>query len=339
MQQDAILERSVPTHQRLCWPLGQPLLFQTDEPRLLAVVDETLGRFPPFPDDGRPPLIIRIFVHDVPSGAGQAMAEAEPPIYRTHGHLLYVSVGAGSTAVADLLHGRAFGFVTPSLAQNVTAFREIFVHGLAFSLLTAARGFTSFHAACLVEDGVGAILGGDSGAGKSTLAYAWARRGHQVLAEDALFVGRRRSVGQRQGHTRLWGLPWKLHLLPDSRRFFAELEMEKPRLQSNGEWKLEVELEAYHPGSTVTNAVPGPIFLLKRGQGSGVTCIEPLSPAELQANFRDIWPWWVGWTDEMAQRVAGLRERGAFRLWMDGDPCQAADALEEWFDGYRDGRV
>jgi hypothetical protein len=330
MQPDAILERAVPTHQRLYWPLGEPLLFQTDEPDLLAVVDETFGRFPSLLDDGRPPLIVRIFVHGVPSLAADARAEIPPTIYRTHGHLLYVSIGAGNTAVADLVHGRAFGFITPSLACNSARFRDTFFHSLAFSLLATTRGFASFHAACLVKDGVGAILGGGAGAGKSTLAFAWARRGHQILAEDALFVGR------RGGRARLWGLPWKLHLLPESRRLFPELEAEDPRLQVNGEWKLEVELEAYHPGSAVTNAAPGPIFLLERRQGGGVACIEPLSPANLRAGFRDIWPWWAGWTDELAQRVEGLLAGGAFRLWTNDDPYQAVDALENWLDGHRD---
>jgi hypothetical protein len=330
MQPDAILERAVPTRQRLYWPLGEPLLFQTDEPDLLAIVDETLGRFPPLPDDGRPPLVVRIFVHDVSSCPGDPGAEGAPTIYRTHGHLLYVSIGVGNTAVADLIHGRAFGFVTPSLVRNPARFRDTFSHSLAFSLLAATRGFASFHAACLVKDGVGAILLGDAGAGKSTLAFAWARRGHQVLAEDALFVGR------RGGRARLWGLPWKLHLLPDSPRFFPELEAEEPRLQVNGEWKLEVELEAYYPGSAVTDAAPGPIVLLDRRRGHGTACIEPLSPGDLRAGFRDIWPWWVGWNDELARRVESLLAGGAFRLWTNDDPDQAVDALENWWAGYRE---
>jgi hypothetical protein len=126
----------------------------------------------------------------------------------------------------------------------------------------------------------------------------------------------------------LWGVPWKLHLLPDSKYLFPELGDEKPKLQINGEWKLELEMEQLVPGSTTTNASLGLVLFLEREPDTGPTRVEPLSPEQALAGFDIIWPWWVGWTDEMEQRIPMLWERGAYRLWMNGSPSEAVRVID-----------
>lgn len=319
---NAMLEQTEPTHEQIYYPMGEALLFQTNDPVLLAAADEAFARFLPLSGERQaPPLVLRLFVHDV---AGERPSEGERPrpIYRTQGHMFYITIGAGSATVADLLHGYAFGFVTPELAHDRASVRYILLEGLTFAMLGPVRKFVPVHAACVVEGGTSIVLQGKAGRGKSTLAFACVRRGYRVLAEDGLLI-RCRPEGAR-----LWGVPWKLHLLPDSRRFFPELAHEQPRLQINGEWKLEIEPETFYPGSTTTNAAPGIVLFLERGEQRGPTRIEPVPLAQAQQEFEVIWPWWVGWTQEMEHQVARLLEGGTYRLWMNGSPDEAVDALD-----------
>lgn len=321
---NAMLEQIEPTFQRLFYPMGQLLLFQTNSPVLLQAASEAFGSFPRFSgEQASSPLVLRLFAHEVELAPGHREDDEHPrPLYRTQGHLFYVTVGASSTAVADLLRGYAFGFVAPAVVQDRTLVRYVFLEGLAFAMLGTARQFIPVHAACVVKGGTSLVLQGSSGRGKSTLAYACVRRGYQMLAEDGLLV-ECLSDGAR-----IWGWPWKLHLLPDSKRFFSELEHEQPQLQINGEWKLEIESELFFPGSTTTNAAPGLVIFLERGAAPGRACVEPLPIGEAVERFEVVWPWQVGWPEEKEQRVFRLLERGTYRLRMEGSPDDAVDALD-----------
>ncbi len=321
---NAMLEQIEPTHQRLYFPMGEPLLFQTNSRVLLQAADDAFGRFAQRSGEGSAPLVLRCFVHDgEPDLERQYAVERPRPIYRTQGHLFYISAGAGNTVAADLTQGYAFGFLTPQIASDLAFVRYVFLQGMAFAMLSTARRFVGVHAACVVKEGVSFILQGSSGAGKSTTAFACARRGYQVLAEDGLLI-RMRPEGAR-----LWGAPWKLHLLPESKRFFPELEHERPKLQINGEWKLELDLDALIPGSTTTDAGPGLVLFLERELAPGATRIEPVPLAEALDEFHLVWPWSMGWTEEMEQQLADLLEGKTYRLHVNGSPNQVVDLLDE----------
>jgi hypothetical protein len=321
LPQNAMLEQTQATHQRLYHLMGEPLLVRTDDPLLLDAAEETFGTSPQPRTGGHDsPLVMELFVqdpeHDAPSG------ERSQPIYRTHGHLFYITLGKENTAVVDLLSGYAFGFLSSETVRDRPTLRFTFLEGIALAMLGTARQFIPVHAACVVKEGLSLILQGKAGSGKSTLAYACVRRGYQLLAEDGLMI-KCRSEGAS-----LWGMPWKLHLLPDTKRFFPELREEMPRLQVNGEWKLEVSTEVYYQGSTTPSARPGPVVFLERGGDSGPSRLEPVSPKEALAAFEVVWPWWVGWTEAMEQQLPRLLEQGAFRLWMNGSPDEAVDCLD-----------
>lgn len=318
---NSILEQTEPTHQRLYSLMGEPLLVQTNDPALLDLADESFGRFGAAPDDERPPLILRLFVHDVKSTSPPGR-----PVVRTHGHLLYVAVGAENVATLDLLAGFGFGFITPEVVRDGYVARTNFLVTMALCMLDPARGFVPVHAACVVKDGLSVLLHAEAGVGKSTLAYACARRGYQILSDDVVHV-RVRPEG-----VWLWGLPWKFQLLPDSVGFFPELVGIPPRQQMNGEWKLEVELEEQRPGSTTVDAAPGLVVFVERGGGPAFTRVEAVPLAQALDRFEVVWPWWVGWTEQLEAAVPRLLERGAYRLRMNGSPDDAVDALDDLLD-------
>ncbi len=124
-------------------------------------------------------------------------AEAEPPrsgeevvrredrftIHRDGGRLVVWCEGSGTFAV-DPAAGRIDA--APSAAEPAE-----WEHRLAcvvVPLLLAERGDLALHAAA-VRTAAGAVaFCGDSGAGKSTTAWALARRGYEVLAEDGCVI-------------------------------------------------------------------------------------------------------------------------------------------------------
>lgn len=297
--------------------MDEVLQFETNDERLLRAADEAFGRFA-IPASHAPPLTVRLFTHQV-GGALQSRARHQPT-FHIEKHLFTITLGEGNLAAADLRTGFAFGYLTPEVVADTDFVRYTFVEGLALAMLGLGRGYVGVHAACVVKDGLSVILQAVSGTGKSTLAYACLRRGWQLLAEDVVFF---RAAPRLQ----LWGMPWKLRLMPDAARLFPELGGLTPRLQPNGEAKLELDVEALYPAGTLTHAAPGPVVLLARGlEGAGV--LEKLPPPDALDGFEVLWHWREGWTDEMEQAALGLLGCGVYRLVMNGSPDEAVEALE-----------
>ena len=319
MRRTAPLEHLLPTHERWYTLMGEALRFQTNHPLLVEAADESFGRYPACPPDAAQPLVVRLFVTQ---SSQQESKGAQPlPVYHTQEHLFHIQVGESNFAVVDLQGGFAFGLVTPGMAGDRAFVRVTFIEAMCLSMLGLARNFSNLHAACVVKNGVSVILQGRNNTGKSTLAYACARQGYQVLAEDVVFVKVR-----PEGVT-LWGSPWKLHLLADARRLFPELSNLPPALQMNNEWKLEVDLESMFPQSTVVQARPGLVVLLARGTG-GLTRVEPIHREQAMSHSEIIWPWQTGWTDDLERGSQSLLDGGTFRLHINGTPDEAVEALD-----------
>lgn len=314
------LPRLEPTLERRFGLMAEPLLFRTNEPLLLEAADRAFGRFA-VPATGEP-LQVRLLVD-----ADGPPASFDPRLLRprVQAHLHTITLDTRNHAVVDLERGIAVGTVTPEVARDADFVRYGFIEAMGLSMLARARGYVAIHASGVVHGGRAAVLQGPAGAGKSTLAMACARLGFGVLAEDVVFA--RRAAGTVE----LWGTPWIQRLLPDAIDHFDELRGVVPRLQANGEYKIEVDLEILRPGTAQPSAPAGAAILLRRGSG-GPTRIESLSQAEAAAAFEVLWPWGDGWSEGHEATVRALLATGAGRLHMNGTPEAAAEALAAWMD-------
>jgi hypothetical protein len=94
--------------------------------------------------------------------------------------------------------------------------------------------------------------------------------------------------------------------------------------------KLEVDLDTVRPGSTATEARPGPIVLLEREPASAGTGsrLEPLGPAAAL----ELWRRSPAGTEEdfpgYLDHVKDLLKSGAWRLRLGTDLDEALDLLE-----------
>lgn len=301
------------------------MLFQTNHAPFLQAATDTFARFPD-PETRENPLVVQVMVRKEKNGETSSAPGTHPRlIVHSQRHLVSVTVGGENAGVADLYGGFAFAVLSPQMAQDLTFVRYTFIEALP-QILLGGRRYVAVHAACVVKDGVSLLLCAPAGTGKSTLAFACLRRGYQILAEDVVQI-----LLADDGRMRLWGLPWKFHLLPDAVNFFPELGRTYPQIQSNGETKIEVDLTASYPGSTIAQACSGTVVFLQRNEQLPA-CLSALPTAEARSRFEVIWPWDLPWPSEYDAPLSELLASGAYQLCMGGDLDEAVSLLDELVD-------
>jgi hypothetical protein len=303
-----------PTLERRYGLMAESLLFQTNDPNLLAAADASFSRFA-LPTDDRPPLVVSLFSEAPREGRGEGEPQAAQVAYRVHGDH-YLITRAHEVAIVDGARGVAWGTVSTATAADQAAVRYSFIEAMSLSMLGRNRGYLTLHAAGVVRNGIALVLGGPAGSGKSTLAMACARRGFGVFAEDAVYA---RVL---PASIELWGMPWTQRLLPDTRGLFPEITGIERRRQPNGEVKLEVDLDSVFPGRAVPCAPAGPLVDVARGTG-GPTRIEPI-----EADLHLLWPWDGGWSPELKRSADRMAAQPRYRMHMNDTPDAAVDALE-----------
>jgi hypothetical protein len=316
------LGHTAPLDQRARFPLlGLLLELRTNSSGVLAAAERSFGRWrelePELIEHARP-LVVSIVVHPAPASSRQS-AVSSHFVQRAHSEWFIASSGA-NLLTARMDRGEALGFVTPELLADDAHFRYNVLECLAL-LLASWRDRTPVHAGAVVHAGRAALLVGPSSAGKSTLCYACVRAGLGLLAEDVVYV----RLG---GGVRLWGNPWRIHLLPDAPRLFPELAELPARVQANGKLKLAVDVAALGGDRLHRTAERAAVCLVERHSGRA-SALAPIAPAaaigalsqELEAGF-----------DLHARAgavAAALAAGGAYRLELGTDLEGAVELLRE----------
>ncbi|GIK40953.1 MAG: hypothetical protein BroJett011_47860 [Chloroflexota bacterium] len=298
-------------------PMGFTLRLRSNSPAIIAAAETSFGRFGPGQSVELPDFRFRLMASDRPD------SPPDPPSFRLEGSLLYQTIGRDSGLVANLADGFAFGYFSAPVLANPAFFRWHFLE-LAFLMMLEWRGWMGVHGAALAKNGQAVLLRAQSGGGKTTLAFAAAMRGSfQALAEDVVWLDSQRHLW--------WGMPWSFHLLPDAKKLFPELTGYEPVLQTNGEMKLEVNLESIRPGSTTVSAQPKAVILVERLAG-GKSWLEPVQAAEA----RRVWP--LGATGlEMklphhSPHLESLFQHKTYRLYFGDDIQAGVELLETVFE-------
>ena len=317
-----LLGHTAPLDQRAYFALlGLPLEFRSNSPAVIAAAEQAFGRWrdlAPELIEPSDPLIVDLIVHPAHVNDHSSMPQAQF-IPRVHGDWFIASSGANLlTARRD--HGHALGFVTPELVADNAHFRYNVLECLAL-LLASWRDRTPIHAGAVAHAGRAALLFGASGSGKSTLCYACARAGLSVLAEDVVYVGLRDRL-------RLWGNPWRIHLLPDAPRLFPELTDRPVQIQANGKPKLAVDVADLGTTLLHCQAESAVVCLVRRhdSHASTLTPIEPqVAAAALSHNLE------AGFDLNSSTGIvaAALAASGAYQLDVGSNLAGAVDLLRE----------
>jgi hypothetical protein len=314
------LGHTAPLDQRARFPLlGKPLEFRSNSPAVIAAAEQSFGRWrdlAPELIEPRDPLIVDLIVHPT-SSADPTPALQEPFVQRVHGDWFIASSGANLlTARRD--HGHALGFVTPELVADNAHFRYNVLECLAL-LLASRHDRTPIHTSAVAHAGRVVLLFGASGSGKSTLCYACARAGLGVLAEDVVYVGVRDGL-------RLWGNPWRIHLLPDAPRFFPELADRPVELQANGKRKLAVDLAELGTPLLRCHTGDAVVCLVRRHAGHTST-LTPIAPQTASAALSRNLEAGFDLSSSTGVVAEALTMGGAYQLDMGSNLAGAVDLL------------
>jgi hypothetical protein len=229
-QARALLRQRAGGHQRELVLLGLPVVFDSNSPEVLEVVDQAFANPARlWPHAPARPLWVRILVQG--SGGGGPDRIVHRPT--AGGRLLLRSAAAGG--VSDPGLRAAAASVSPSLLEDRERFRHELLEALTWALLTRFDR-QPVHAAGLTANGTALLIAGGSGAGKSTLTYAAARAGMGVLGDDVVFL-------QSRPRVRAWGHPRAVRLAPEAAARFPELAGASARATANGKQRVIVELE------------------------------------------------------------------------------------------------
>jgi hypothetical protein len=238
---------------------------------------------------------------------------------RVHSECLLATDGA-NVLNAQLGRGFALGFVTPELVADEPRLRYNVLELLALSMV-AWHDRTPLHAGAVVRNGRAVLLAGQSLAGKSTLCYACLRAGFQLLAEDVVYVSRRRGI-------RLWGVPWRIHLLPDAVRLFDELADVSAVLQPNGKTKLAVDVAALGADRVRCHVERAVVCVVERHDGPA-SDLEPIdSRVPIAALSHDRESGFDLYSDTRSAAEV-LVSGGAYRLRVGSDLAGAVALLKE----------
>ena len=315
---------TIPVEFVVCFSLlGVTSQFETNSREILDACRASFGSYGECSPRTRSPLLkIRLLVDE--------SFTATPPwgevVFRRQGDLLYASAGSENVAVADLRRRQAFGFISPAMAGDFDFLQRNFLECLTFTLMTRGHGATHtyVHASAVAKGNNGLILSGPRESGKSTLAYACARRGFKIVADDVVYLRSVRSMTA-------WGKPWRLRLLPDCGRLFPELREKAESTRRAGKEVVEIDVQEFMPGTARASCVPRALFFLQRS--SVRTTCEPLGADEaLELLTRDM----VYDSPEVIERHrrvwTALVKRGSFVLRWHGTPEEAVDLLVPFLD-------
>jgi hypothetical protein len=311
--------------QRATFPLlGVPLEVRSNSAAVIAAAERAFGGWRGLePELIEPiePAIVNLIVHPAEEHPQHAIRN-RPFIQRAHSSCFLASDGV-NIMTAQIDRGHALGFLTPELVADELHLRYHALEQLAL-LLVARRDRMPVHAGAVVHKGRAMLLVGRSMIGKSTLCYACLRDGFQLLAEDVVYVALR-------GGLRLWGVPWRIHLLGDAVRHFAELANLPATLQANGKLKLALETAAFgadRPRRHVEHAI---VCMVERS-GGVASALEPIDPSLLaEALSRDLEAGFDLHGDTRSV-AAALVAGGAYRLSVGSDLAGAIALLKELTD-------
>ncbi len=309
----------VPMRHRVQLPvLGIPVRFESNSSAVIDAVEATFSVWRPV---GRrralissAPVRVRLIVHE-----GREESVRRVPItYRLPDPDWMVVHTRGSLGIADAQRREAIGYVTPALLAQSDHFCFGFLEPLVLVLVTQFDRHP-VHASVVGRGSTALILAGPAGTGKSTLAYAASRAGMSVLTDDSAYLQVRPTF-------RLWGMPGRVYLPPESRRRFAELSKRKPERLANGKTKLAVDVpQEWASGVPIARRVG--VCLLERRGG-------PVRRSRVGARALRMALWrGLGLQQAIHQSTAEpalsrLCAGGGWRLHLSNDPRDAVPYIE-----------
>lgn len=293
--------------------LGVPLQIRSNAPDIIALAATAFARW-----RSLDPALVARDLHaslDIVVHPGDEAPLPTALVLRRHGSM-FVAAGGANLFVTDLQRAHATVFLTPTALANPS---WVDWHALAWGrFVVSLTDRVPFHAAAVVRNGTAVLLIGSSGVGKSTLAYACARAGWQILAEEVVHVSLRHGL-------RLWGDPAVIGLSEDAIRWFPELAGHPVSIRPDG--------KRWRPVPVPTSALgplmhTGPIVLcrLDRGDGAQAEVERMDAPTDVRAFF-EVEDGFDQMPEQFPAAAAAMLEQPVVKIHLDSDPRRAVELV------------
>ena len=328
LESDPFGERSPLIRNRLKL-LGAQVLFESNDRRLLKIVDAAYAGLPPHRlSTNVPDLRIRLLL----SARQPAASRLEPSslVLLNAGGLLGGATDSSNFVVISPRERTALVVVSPSMLRYPYHLRYELIEFAVFTLAARVQRLVSMHAACVGIAGRGVLLMGPSGAGKSTIALHCLLDGFEFLSEDSVFVAPRtmRATGVANFlHTRADSLRW-LGRSPEA----AAIRKSPVIRRRSGIRKYETDLrrEPFKLAKSPLQIV-SIVFLSSQNAGTN-QLLKPLSKAEVGRRLATMQAYAASqpqWRT-FSQSVSRL---ATFELRRGQHPMQAGEALRSLLAG------
>jgi hypothetical protein len=239
--------------RRTFFPLGYPLILETNSHDVIRAAEEGWGAFEQMLVEE--PVRVCLGVSD-----GGSESPLPSSVVRAREHLMSIIADPENFMLCDFDRGFSFGWVTRSTAADHPVLRYQFLTA-GGETLAEQRALAPLHGALVVRNGTGVMLCGDSFAGKSTLAYACARAGWTYVSDDGAFLVRGRDDRY------VIGVPHGIRFRPDAPELFGELADRLPTVRPNGKIAIEVLTRDLGISIAPSCVVDQVVFLDREGSG------------------------------------------------------------------------
>ncbi|HEX3846955.1 MAG TPA: hypothetical protein VHV81_06205 [Steroidobacteraceae bacterium] len=306
--------------------LGGRFVFESNDERLLELVDDAYGDLPPQRLPGRAPRYrVRLLALD-PAPGRRARGEPAPLVMLSGPSSLGGASAASDAVIVSPRERSALVLVSARTLRSSYHARYELIEFAVFTLASRCRGLVSLHAACIGRAGRGVLLMGSSGAGKSTVTQVALGQGCEFLSEDSVFATPDTLLAT--------GVPNFLHVRGDSLRWLgsrreARMIRASPVIRRrSGVRKFELDLR--RSGYRIARAplrIVAVVFLSAAGTG-GAPRLRRLSGRELAARLRGAQAYaagQAGW-NRFERSVA---RAGAFEIARGRHPLDTVALLED----------
>ncbi|MGC4054047.1 MAG: hypothetical protein QM757_33740 [Paludibaculum sp.] len=270
MSEDPLLARlDLPLRSTL-YPLGFPLVIETNSADVMDALRESWGRFSRGFDTS--PIHLSVVV-----SPDEQEEPLPPPVFRCRRHILSVFGNRLNQATCDMAAGFACAWITESTAKNRLYLKDAFTDALVYTMLHGLH-LSAVHGACITWEGSGVLLCGASGAGKTSLAVACALRGWGLVCDDASYLVRSFSG------TTVIGNPYELRFKRDAARLFPLLGQHDWVQRTNGKPTIFARPSDFPGIRTEERAEVRYLLFLRREEGAAA-CLSPV-PDDVQERLR-----------------------------------------------------
>jgi hypothetical protein len=305
--------------------LGCDFEFETDSPRLRAIVGRAYTGLPPHKFPAAPP---RVRITLMPAPRERKATRGEIPRIEMFSGADFLGAATSSSDFVVLSAAQRTGLivVSASLLRHAYHVRYELIEFAVFTLASRVLGLVGLHAACIGRGGRGLLLIGASGAGKSTATLHSLLRGLEFLSEDSVFVAPDSLLAT--------GVPNFLHVRRDALRFVtgaaATLIRRSPVIKRRSgveKYELDLRQPGFHLAPRPLQIV-GCVYLSAEKPNNPGSLVTPLHSAAVLKRLRAEQPYaanQVGWR-RFSQRFLRVP---AFELRRGCHPTETVEALEE----------